>query len=76
MPIHSKPVSLSYEYGQKGFVSLTGCYYADHVIGININTKVLKYSQLSPKGTPLGPALSVRLRESQIKGIKKGRDPL
>ena len=40
-------------------------------------------SQLSPlmRQTPLGPALSVRLRvidvclmESQIKGVKKGRD--
>ena len=38
-----------------------------------------QYGQLSPRQTPLGPALSVRLREvsvlieSQIKGVKKGR---
>ena len=35
-----------------------------------------KYSQLSLRRTPLGPALSVRLIESQIKGISKGRDQL
>ena len=29
-----------------------------------------------PRRTPLGPALSVRLIESQIKGINKGRDQL
>ena len=40
------------------------------------------YSQLSLRRTPLGPALSVRLLrgvrliESQIKGVKKGRDQL
>ena len=34
------------------------------------------YSQLSPRRTPLGPALSVRLIESQINGVKKGRDQL
>ena len=43
---------------------------------------VLVYSQLSLRRTPLGAALSVRLREvsvrieSQIKGVKKGRDQL
>ena len=35
-----------------------------------------EYSQLSLRRTPLGPALSVRLIESQIKGVKKGRDQL
>ena len=34
------------------------------------------YSQLSLRRTPLGPALSVRLIESQIKEVKKGRDQL
>ena len=34
------------------------------------------YSQLSLRQTPLGPALSVHLIESQIKGVKKGRDQL
>ena len=36
----------------------------------------LKYSQLSLRRTHLGSALSVRLIESQIKGVKKGRDQL
>ena len=41
----------------------------------------IRYSQVSLRRTPLGPALSVRLRgvrliESQIKGVKKGRDQL
>ena len=35
-----------------------------------------KYSQLSLRQTPLGPALSVCLIESQIKGVKKDRDQL
>ena len=40
-----------------------------------------EYSQLCLRQTPLGPALSVRSRgvrliESQIKGVKKGRDQL
>ena len=38
------------------------------------------YSQLILRRTPLGPAVSVHLREmsilSQIKGVKKGRDQL
>ena len=34
------------------------------------------YSQLSLRRTALGPAPSVRLIESQIKGVKKGRDKL
>ena len=40
------------------------------------------YSQLPLRRTPLGPAVSVclkrdvRLIESQIKGVKKGRDQL
>ena len=38
--------------------------------------KKLGDSQLSLRRTPLGPALSVRLIESQIKGIKKGKDQL
>ena len=33
-------------------------------------------STLSLRRTPLGPAPSVRLRENQIKGVKKGRDQL
>ena len=33
-------------------------------------------SQLSLRRTPLVPTPSVRLRESQIKGVKKGRDQL
>ena len=37
---------------------------------------IIKYSQLSRRRTPLGPALSVRLIESQIKGVKKDRDQL
>ena len=37
-------------------------------------TQLTQYGQLSPRRTPLGPALSVRLIESQIKGVKKGRD--
>ena len=32
-----------------------------------------EYSQLSLRRTPLGPALSVHLIESQIKGVKNGR---
>ena len=32
------------------------------------------YSQLSLSRTPLGPVVSVRLIESQINGITKGRD--
>ena len=35
-----------------------------------------KYSQISLRRTPLGPALSVRLMESQIKGVKKVRDQI
>ena len=34
------------------------------------------YSQLSLRRTPLGPALDVRLIDSQIKGVKKGMDQL
>lgn len=41
------------------------------------------YSQLSLRRTPLGPVLTVfprlgdvRLKESQIKGVKEGRDQL
>ena len=33
------------------------------------------YSQLFLRRTPLGPALAVRLVESQIEGAKKGRGP-
>ena len=36
----------------------------------------MRYSQLSLRRTLLGPALSVRLIESQIKGVKKDRDQL
>ena len=43
--------------------------------GNQLDTKVI-YSQLSIRRTLLGPALSVRLTESQIKGVKKGRDQL
>ena len=32
---------------------------------------IIYYSQLSLRRTPLGPALSVRLIESQIKGVRK-----
>ena len=35
-----------------------------------------EYSQLSLRRTPLGPALAVRLIESQIEGAQKGRDQL
>ena len=38
--------------------------------------ELLVYSQLSLRRTPLEPALAVRLIESQIKGVKKGRDQL
>ena len=36
--------------------------------------KRLKHSQLSLRRTPLGPAISVCLGESHIKGVKKERD--
>ena len=43
--------------------------------------KITIYSQLFLRRTPLGPVLSVHLRDvrlikSQIKGVKKGRDQL
>ena len=38
--------------------------------------KKVDYSQLCLRRTPLGPALSVRLIENQIKGVKKGRDQI
>ena len=38
--------------------------------------ELLVYSQLSLRRTPLEPGLAVRLIESQIKGVKKGRDQL
>ena len=37
---------------------------------------ITNYSQLFLRRTPLGPALAVRLKESQIEGAKKGRDHL
>ena len=37
--------------------------------------KKLGDSQLSPRQTPLGPALSVHLIDSQIKGVKKDKEP-
>ena len=37
--------------------------------------KRLKYSQLSLSRTPLGPAISVCLGESHIKGVKKRQGP-
>ena len=43
--------------------------------------KITIYSQLFLRRTPLGPVLSVHLRDvrlikKQIKGVKKGRDQL
>ena len=48
----------------------------NYKVSIHLYYNAFYYSQLSPRRTPLGPALSVRLIESQIKGINKGRDQL
>ena len=45
-------------------------------LGSHVIRRLLKYSRLSLRRTPLGPALSVRLTENQIKGVKKGNDQL
>ena len=44
-------------------------------LAVKISSNMV-YSQLSLRRTPLGPALAVRLIESQIEGAKKGRDQL
>ena len=43
----------------------------DFSICIHTRPKAHVYSQLSLRRTPLGPAPSVRLIKSQIKGVKK-----
>ena len=43
----------------------------DSPICIHTRPKARVYSQLSLRRTPLGPAPSVRLIKSQIKGVKK-----
>ena len=56
---------------------LTGVKFKESKkLTFKLQRTVNEYSQLSLRRTPLGPALSVRLIQSQIKGVKKDRDQL
>ena len=43
----------------------------NYKVSIHLYYNAFYYSQLSQRRTPLGPALTVRLIESQIKGINR-----